>query len=350
MRISFKKIPWKKRIIQSGWILLGLGTIVLFGAALQKKSQKICTGIQVEIAGAAQNMFLDEKEVTGLLNLQQPIVGTSMNKTDLRALESFVEKNSWIQNAEMYFNNQQILEVKILERQPLARVFLIGGGSFYVDSAGLRLPLSDKVSARVPVFTGFPSSQPILAKPDSALLNGIVKLALFIQADSFWMAQIAQVNINSQSNFELIPMVGNQLILLGDAELLDKKFHRLNAFYQQAFLQQGLNTYEKLDIRFDNQVVAVKTGSEKIQIDSAKAQELMAQLANKVAPMPTTPDTEKKEPIIKTDTKPVIKPEANSALVPVNKTVPKKDIKPNPIKAKLIVPKAILPAIKKEKN
>jgi len=350
VRVSFKNIPWKKRIIQSGWIVLGLGTIVLFGAALQKKAQKICTGIQVEIAGAAQNMFLDEKEVTALLNLQQPVVGTSMNKTDLRALESFVEKNSWIQNAEMYFNNQQILQVKILERQPVARVFLIDGGSFYVDSAGLRLPLSDKVSARVPVFTGFPSSQPILAKPDSALLNGIVKLAQFIQADSFWMAQISQVNINGQSNFELIPLVGNQLILLGDAELLDKKFHRLNIFYHQALLQQGLNTYEKLDIRFDNQVVAVKTGSEKMQVDSARAKELIAQLANKIPPIPTTNDTEKKQPIINAETKPVIKPEVKPVLAPVNKQVSKKDIKPIPEKAKALVPKAVLPAIKKQNN
>lgn len=350
MRISFKNIPWKKRFIQTGWIVLGLGTIVLFGAALQKKAQKICTGIQVEIAGAAQNMFLDEKEIVGLLNLQQPVVGTSMNKTDLRGLESFVEKNSWIQNAEMYFDNQQILQVRIVERQPVARVFLIDGGSFYVDSSGLRLPLSDKVSARVPVFTGFPSSQPILAKPDSALLDGIVNLAQFIQADSFWMAQIAQVNINGQSNFELIPMVGSQLILLGDADVLDRKFHRLNAFYQQALLQQGLNTYEKLDIRFDNQVVAVKTGAEKMQVDSARAKELIAQLVNKVPPMPTTPDAEKKELVVKIATKPVIKPEPKPAVSPVVKTEPKKEPKPVPPKVKVLVPKAVLPAIKKQNN
>jgi len=350
VRISFKNIPWQKRFIQTGWIVLGLGTIVLFGAALQKKAQKICTGIQVEIAGAAQNMFLDEKEIVGLLNLQQPVVGTSMNKTDLRGLESFVEKNSWIQNAEMYFDNQQILQVRIVERQPVARVFLIDGGSFYVDSSGLRLPLSDKVSARVPVFTGFPSSQPILAKPDSALLDGIVNLAQFIQADSFWMAQIAQVNINGQSNFELIPMVGSQLILLGDADVLDRKFHRLNAFYQQALLQQGLNTYEKLDIRFDNQVVAVKTGAEKMQVDSARAKELIAQLVNKVPPMPTTPDAEKKELVVKIATKPVIKPEPKPAVSPVVKTEPKKEPKPVPPKVKVLVPKAVLPAIKKQNN
>jgi len=164
----------------------------------------------------------------------------------------------------MYFDNNRMIQVRVLERQPIARVFVNGGNSFYVDSTALRLPLSDKLSARVPVFTNFPSDKPILAKPDSALLEGIVKLASFINTDSFWLAQIAQVNINVQSKFELVPLIGNHLILLGDAEKLPAKFKRLKTFYEQALLQQGMNTYEKLDLRFDNQVVAVKQGTEKI--------------------------------------------------------------------------------------
>jgi len=179
-----------------------------------------------------------------------------------------LERNSWIQNAEMYFDNHQLLQVKVLERQPIARVFVNGGNSFYVDSAALRLPLSDKLSARVQVFTNFPSDKAILARPDSSLLEGIVKLSSFIKTDSFWMAQIAQVNITGDSKFELVPLIGDQLILLGDAEQLDKKFRRLKAFYEQALMQQGMNTYEKLDIRFDKQVVAVKRGATKAEIDA----------------------------------------------------------------------------------
>jgi hypothetical protein len=96
--------------------------------------------------------------------------------------------------------------------------------------------------------------------------------------------------------------------------------------------------------------VAVKTGSEKMQVDSARAKELIAQLANKVPPIPTTNDTEKKQPIINAETKPVIKPEVKPVLAPVNKQVSKKDIKLIPEKAKALVPKAVLPAIKKQNN
>ena len=286
MKLNLKKIPWEKRFIQAVWILFGIGAMVLFGAAMVRKNQKNCSGVQIEISGASQHMFLDEKEILGILKVSGKLKGTATGKINLRALESVVEKNSWIQNAEMYFDNNQVLQVKVLERQPIARVFVNGGSSFYVDSAALRLPISDKVSARVPVFTNFPSNKTILAKPDSSLLAGIVKMASFIQTDSFWMAQIAQININPHSKFELVPLIGDQLIVIGDAEQLDKKFGKLKAFYQQALLQQGLNTYEKLDLRFDNQVVAVKRGTEKAQIDSAEAKRKLQELVEKTAPMP----------------------------------------------------------------
>lgn len=308
MRIGWKNIPWKKRIIQTVWILVGVGTMVLFGAAMVKKNEKRCAGIQVEIAGAAQHMFLDEKDILGILTASNPVTGKSIGKTNLRYLENKLERNSWVQNAEMYFDNKQFLQIRIIERQPIARVFVSGGGSFYVDSTGFRLPISDKLSARVPVFTNFPSNKPRLSNPDSALLRGIVKLASFIQADSFWMAQISQVNINGQANFEMIPLIGDQLILLGDAEMLEKKFNRLAAFYQQALLQQGINTYEKLDVRFEDQVVAVRRGSGKALVDSAQANKMIAELAVKKVPAPVQALTEPAskpaavKPVVKKDT------------------------------------------------
>jgi cell division protein FtsQ len=89
------------------------------------------------------------------------------------------------------------------------------------------------------------------------------------------MAQVSQVNITPQAGFEIIPVIGDHIVVMGNADNIDKKFKRLYAFYQQAWLQNGINTYEKLDVQYDNQVVAVKKGTGKILIDSAKAHQLM---------------------------------------------------------------------------
>ena len=58
--------------------------------------------------------------------------------------------------------------------------------------------------------------------------------------------------------FELVPEFGSHIIVLGDLSDLDKKLRKLNAFYQQALLEEGLNKYKTINLKFDNQVVCVK--------------------------------------------------------------------------------------------
>jgi len=164
------------------------------------------------------------------------------------------------------------LHINIEEREPVARVFTEDGQSFYVDSAALRLPLSEKLSARVPVFTGFPTNKAVLSTPDSVLLKGLTTIGKYIYADSFWMAQTAQVNITPQASFELIPLIGNHVVVLGNADDIEDKFNRLYTFYKQAWLQNGINTYSRINVQFDNQVVAVRRGKENgLQDSSATA-------------------------------------------------------------------------------
>jgi cell division protein FtsQ len=274
-----RKYNWKKILFSILWMIAGIGAIVLLGAAMQKKGHKICSDIKIEITGAEQHMFIDEKDVLTLLNATGRISGNKIASLNLREMERIVEKNAWVRNAEMFLDNNQVLQVRIEERQPVARVFTMEGSSFYVDSASMRLPLSEKISARVPSFTGFPSAKNILSKPDSALLDNIVKVGRYILADSFWMAQVAQIDITSQANFEMIPVIGDHIVVLGNADDLDRKFKHLFTFYRQAWLQNGMNSYEKLDVQYNNQVVAIRKGTTKAMVDSFRAHQLMQGLS-----------------------------------------------------------------------
>jgi cell division protein FtsQ len=269
---------WKKRIIQIVWALAGVGVIVLLGAAMQQKNHKACEDVKVEIIGAEEHMFIDEKDVRNIIDKDGEVKGKNMAAIDLRSMEEALEKDPWVKNAELFFDNNGVLNISIEERQPIARVFTKQGTSFYLDTAGYRLPLSDKLSARVPVFTGFTSDKKIMAASDSALLGDVVKVAKFIVADSFWMAQVAQIDITSNGNFEMTPVVGDQVIVIGDADDLQEKFDRLFTFYKQAWLQNGINKYEKIDVQFDGQVVGVKRGSIKATIDTTKASQMIEEL------------------------------------------------------------------------
>jgi len=266
-----KSIKWKKRIEEFLWLLFGLGSILLLGAAMRLKDQKLCSKIDVQISGSDREMFINEDDIRLLLNNNGNIEGQQIKNIDLKAQELFLKKNVWIKNAELYLDNNQKLNVKIVERIPVARVFTVNGNSFYLDSTGLKMPLSERVSFRVPVFTNFPSDKDILSLSDSIMLECIVKLGKFISQDSFRMAQVSQIDILHNAEFEIIPSIGSQLIELGDTSDLDKKFIKLFTFYKQTILENTLNNYSKIYLQYKDQVVAVKKDYQIAGIDSVNS-------------------------------------------------------------------------------
>lgn len=267
------KIPknWKSILWNVCWVITGMALIFLFGASLQQKNNKKCTGVRIEITGAEKHLFIDEKDVLELINSDGQVIGKPIHLLNLRQMETLVEQNKWVKNAEMFINNNQVLQINIEERQPVARIFQTNGNSFYLDTAAVFLPLSNKLNARVPIFTGLVETKTI----DSTLIYQVVDLAKYIIQDSFFSAQISQINIRSDKQFELIPLIGDQTIFFGDANDLVAKFKKLKAFYKSVWLVNGMNTYETLDIQYKNQVLAIKRGTAKAEADSSKAMALL---------------------------------------------------------------------------
>jgi len=260
-------------IIRIVWILFGIAVIVLFGAAIQFKKKQVCTSINIEISGAEKHMFIDELDVKELVNAQGEVIGLPIHTLSLRKLETNVEQNAWVKNAEMFFDNNQVLQIRIEERQPIARIFETSGKSYYIDTALVLLPLSNKLTARVPVFTGLASQIP---KKDTHMLAQVAAMASFVVADSFFTAQIAQININTQRYFELVPSIGEHLVVFGDTTDLKGRFQKLKNFYTQAWFDAGFDKYEQLDLRYRNQIVATQKGTAKMIADSTAAKALIA--------------------------------------------------------------------------
>lgn len=255
------KVELKNKIILGLWLSGALSILVLFVAASQKRRNGFCRGTKIEIITNNQAGFVTEKEVSEIINAAGTITDRKVNNIDLAGLETALKSNVWIKNAELYFDNNGLLHADIKQRQPIARLFSVDGSSHYLDANALRLPVKSTASARVLIVTGFPSNNEMLAHADSLVLNDVRSIAGFIYADSFWNAQIAQVNITNTGRFELVPSIGHHIITIGSAENLKEKFERLYTFYAKAWLQNGLDAYEKIDVRFDNQVVATRSGS-----------------------------------------------------------------------------------------
>jgi cell division protein FtsQ len=267
-----------KKILRSIiWMLIGIVCITLLISAVHNKEAKICKAVEIEISGVNNNFFIDKNDVYAIIknfggdSTQQ----RALEDIDLKQIERELEKNVWIKNAELFFDNNNVLKVSVNEREPVARLFTNAGNSFYIDSSCKMLPLSDKFSARLPIFTGFIADEKYVSPADSLFLLDIKNISTKIMTDSFLMAMIEQVDVTANHNFEMIPKIGKQKIIFGDATDVDLKFAKLKMFYKTIIAQAGWNRYNSIDLQYKNQVVASVRGATDVAEDSLRTLQLM---------------------------------------------------------------------------
>jgi cell division protein FtsQ len=276
-----KRYGIKNILLMALWICIGAGVAVLLVAAMRKKDAQHCKAVEVDIKGVNTNYFVDKADI---LNAIAAIakgnpVGQSTGSFDLKRMEAELLKNAWVRSAELFFDNNEVLQVKVHEREPLARVFTTTATTFYIDDDISMLPVSDKFSARLPVFTGFPSDRKVLSAADSNLLRDVKTISLAIQKDSFRVAMIDQVDITPQRTFEMIPKIGNQVIIFGDAADAEEKFRKLELFYKRIMIQAGWNRYSIINVQYKNQVLAKIRGAEDFTADSLRTLQIMQLIA-----------------------------------------------------------------------
>jgi cell division protein FtsQ len=116
------------------------------------------------------------------------------------------------------------------------------------------MPVSEGYTFPAPVFTNVPFYRNDSIKAN--LYEKIAYLSKVIGADTFWNAQVTQIEVQPDQTFVLIPLFGDQRILLGDTANVHEKLGHLLAFYKNVPAKVGWDKYEVLDVRFKNQVIA----------------------------------------------------------------------------------------------
>ena len=255
------------------WLLSFAGLIVLMSFIEIKKSGVLCTNVKIYIPGS--QYFIDREEVNHILEVHShDLVGRRMKDINIHRLENKLKANPFIEFAKVYADMDGVINVEISQRQPILRIMNRFDQDFYVDQHGLKIPLSVNFTARVLVANGY-IDELFANQVDTlhtAMARELFKTADYIRRDSLWDAQIAQIYINNRHEIELIPRVGNNRILLGNADSLETKFQNLLVFYKKALPMMGWDTYKLINVKYANQVIGVKR--EIVKTDSLKSKGL----------------------------------------------------------------------------
>lgn len=260
-----KRINWSAIFTGFAWLVSLAGVVVLLGFINVKKQTVKCTNVKIYIPGA--DNFIEREEIDQILREDQGVLlGRNLEKINIHQIEEKLQSNPYIAFAKVYVDMDGVLHIEVKQRQPVLRILNETGQDFYIDNDGLKMPISSNFTADVLVATGH-ITEVFGSRVDTLhtkLAHDLYKTAQFIKKDTLWDSQIEQIVVDQKNDIELIPRVGNQRIILGNADSLDKKMFNLLMFYKKAMPQVGWETYRTINIKYSNQVVCEKRDSTEI--------------------------------------------------------------------------------------
>jgi cell division protein FtsQ len=371
-----RKISVRKVLQVLLTLVVTVGCVIAISSASHKEIIKTLTGLDIHIKND-KHKFVDAQLVRKDILANYPdVIHMPVNKVNIDVIEQKLKKNPWVANAQVYIDNKRMMHVNITQRVPVARIFEESGASYYIDGTMSIMPVSDRYVYYTTVVTGVPPIQnnKISDSANKSLMSQITYLVKKIERDSFWSAQVSQINMTTDRSFEIVPVLGDQRIVLGDTSRLDEKLENLFTFYKRVLSRVGWDKYEVLDLRYKGQVVAspalewkMPAGAinelqwvETIKSKSAYNSNTFTVDSNGVvtktaAPIVAVASAPSQQTLIVKDapkTKPAAQPQAKSADVrkPALKAVTKSVAKIGPPEPPKDNPKVAKPAIKAVKK
>jgi cell division protein FtsQ len=199
-----------------------------------------------------ENLFVSYETVNKLLIQKLNTSGLQPKENiNLRQLETYLGDHEMVENAEIYLTLSGELGAIIKQRTPVLRV-ACDKEAYYYDTQGKRMPLSDNYSARVPI-----TADTISEEGD----DDLIVLSRIINEDEFLKKQIIGIDrLEKREHFEyeLKTRVGEQKILLGDLQRIEKKIAKLKVFYNKTMLDSTYTNYKTINLKFNDQIVCEK--------------------------------------------------------------------------------------------
>lgn len=245
-----------RKEIKIGMVLLGLSFLIAF--AERKQGGSVCKNISVEINNLNENHFLDEADVLQLVEGSgETIKGIGIDRINLKQIEKKLKYDKHILDAELFGDLKGNLIVNVELRRPIARIVQKDAPDAYIAEDGVIMPVSEKYTSRVVLISGY-----VKALLESEDLNKteegkqLMEMIEYVNADRFWSAQVAQLDIERDGKINIFPQVTGQRVEFGRAENIETKFKKLMIFYKEILPIRGWTKYERVNLEYEGQVIA----------------------------------------------------------------------------------------------
>tara|TARA_R110002073_G_scaffold89852_6_gene212539 strand:+ start:57973 stop:58698 length:726 start_codon:yes stop_codon:yes gene_type:complete len=241
-------MKFKKALKYLFLMILLSSLMLLYGFSNDRNGLKKIQINAVEFDSEGVNFLTDAMVNKLLIQNNATVKNQAKSVIDLYRLEKEILKNPYIEKASLFITINGTLNSQIKQRKPIARV-VTSNKTYYLDSQGIEVPLSENYSARVPLITG--------VKKDKDLTDVALLLEKILD-DEFLKKEIVGIHLNRSKECLLTVRSGNYKIEFGLLKEIEQKFRKLKAFYNKALSDGTIYKYKTINIKYHNQVVGVK--------------------------------------------------------------------------------------------
>ncbi len=227
--------------------------IFLVSFSAKRHACKPLKDISVSVDHESGKYFVNDSLVKKVINGKQlHVSSTPLGNMDVKEVERILDRNSFIQKSQVYQDIDGNMKIKIDQETPVARINT-GFDEFYLSEQLTKIPLSSLYSAEVILVGGNVTEEDFF---------GLKKLIKNISADKLLKKHIIAIKKEQPNSFILLVNKGNYIIEFGELKNFEEKFEKLKLFYAQYLGKVGLDYYEKINLKFNNQIVATKRYSD----------------------------------------------------------------------------------------
>lgn len=215
--------------------------------------ERVCNDIELTIKDSEHGDFISKNEVFNILKRHKIYpIDKKMDLISTKNIESELQKHPLIDEVECYKTPSNKVGIEIRQRVPRLRVSS-NQGSYFVDNKRGIMPSSTRCIADLPIVTGNITKEFIQGE--------LYDFINYIDEDDFWSNQISQVHVVKKNQIEIIPRVGDHIVVLGDLTDYKGKLKRLKTFYEKVLNQVGWNKYKMINVEISNQIICTKANN-----------------------------------------------------------------------------------------
>jgi cell division protein FtsQ len=210
-------------------------------------------GIQLDAIDVVGAQHADADELRSLAAVQPD---TALYDIEPALVSDRVTRHPWVEAATTYRLPTGTLRISVTERTPVALALAADGTpAFYLDRQGYCMPLVKGMGADVPLLRGLSADEYHPVRP---LQHASVRAMMDALATSDVQEIASELEVRPDSSMALMTRPttdhGAIRVMLGASDF-PTRLRRLNAFWHQAVLPQPNTEFDRIDLRFDSQIV-----------------------------------------------------------------------------------------------